>query len=127
MLAPQVADRARTGGAPPQDYGQQGIAAVPDVTPPVVGAMIGAGAKGRALVVAAENEDGWLATVNGQAVQVGRAWGHLVAVPLPAEDAEVHLERSTTVRTLLLLVQLAVALFTAITAIPAGDRDRGNA
>ena len=86
--------------------------------PPAVGVATSAGARGRALVVAAEMEDGWLATVGGQHAQVARAWGHLVAVPLPAEAAEVRLERSSTVRDLLLLVQLAIALFTAVAAIP---------
>ena len=121
VLAPQVADRARTGGAPPADYGRQGVVGVP-AAPPAVGAVTEGGANGRALVVAAEMEDGWLATVDGRRAQVARAWGHLVAVPLPADAAQVRLERSSTVRGLLLLVQLAVALFTAVTAIPPGDR-----
>lgn len=123
VLAPQVADRARTGGAPPADYGQQGVVEVP-AAPPAIGVVTSPGARGRALVVAAEMEDGWLATVGGQRTQVARAWGHLVAVPLPADAAEVRLERSSTVRALLLLVQLAVALFTAITAIPPPSQGR---
>ena len=123
MLAAQVADRARTGGAPPLDYAEeQGSVVEVDAVPPAVAVEIGPGGEHRALVVAAEMEDGWLATVDGQRTQVARAWGHLVAVSLPAEAVEVRLERSSTLRTLLLLVQLAVALFTAITAIPPGDR-----
>lgn len=123
VLAPQVANSARTGGAPPAEYGREpGTVEAVRAAPPAVGVRTSPGAKDRALVVAAEMEDGWLATVDGQPTQVARAWGHLVAVPLPAEEAEVRLERSSTVRTLLLLVQLAIALFTAITAIPPGDR-----
>jgi len=117
VLSPQVADRARTGGAPPAGYGDQGLATVA-AAPPAVRVMISDGPKGRVLVVAAEVEDGWRATVGGRATQVTRAWGHLVAVPLPAEAAEVRLQRSSAVRGLLLLAQLAIALFTVITAIP---------
>ncbi len=123
VLAAQVADRARTGGAPPLDYSVEGDSVVEvRAAPPSLRVEIGPGGERRALVVAAEMEDGWLATVDGRRAQVERAWGHLVAIPLPAEAAEVRLERSSTLRTLLLLVQLAVALFTAITAIPPADR-----
>jgi GT2 family glycosyltransferase len=121
VLAPQVADRARTGGAPPADYGRQGVVGVP-AAPPTVGLGTEAGPRGRLMVVAAEMEDGWLATVNGRRTQVGRAWGHLVAVPVPAEAADVRLERSSAVRVLLLLVQLALALFTAVTAVPPAEQ-----
>lgn len=117
VLPAQLAALSRTGGAPGEDYAGSGVADV-DATPPAVGAQIGAGGRGRLLVVAAEHEPGWLATVDGEPVDVARAWGHLVAVVLPAEPAQVRVERSGTVRTLLLLAQLAVALFTAITAIP---------
>ncbi|HEY0640614.1 MAG TPA: glycosyltransferase, partial [Pseudonocardiaceae bacterium] len=123
VLAPGLANQARTGGAPPGKYGGDAVVAVPAV-PPAVGAVIGPGGENRSLVLAAEGEDGWIATVDGRRTQVGRAWGHLVAVTLPAAEVEVRVERSDALRTLLLLVQLAVALFTAVTAVPPGDRAR---
>ncbi|HET8640478.1 MAG TPA: hypothetical protein VFM37_00980, partial [Pseudonocardiaceae bacterium] len=67
------------------------------------------------------------------AAEVSRAWGHLVAVVLPAEAAQVRVERSGTTRMLLLLAQVAVALFTAVAAVPArgqaggGQASRGQA
>lgn len=117
VLPVQLADKARTGGAPPDDYADLGVVQV-DARPPKVGAVVGPGAQGRVLVVAAESEPGWLVTVNGQRTDPARAWGHLVAVVVGDEASQVRVERSDTVRTLLLLTQLAVALFTAITAVP---------
>jgi hypothetical protein len=121
VLPPQLAGKARTGGAPPDDYAAADVVPVP-AAPPNVGAEVSAGTQGRVLVVAAEDEPGWRVTVDGERSEVSRAWGHLVAVVLPADRAEVRIERSGTTRTLLLLAQLAVALFTAIAAIPAGRR-----
>jgi hypothetical protein len=121
VLAPQMADRARTGGAPPPDYGTAGVVAVP-AAPPEIAVEISAGARGRALVVAAETEDGWQATVGGRSVQLTRGWGHLVAVTLPPEAAQVRVGRSSAARVLFLLLQLGVALFTVITAIPPTTR-----
>jgi hypothetical protein len=117
VLPAQLAGQARTGGAPPNDYAAQDVVRVP-AWPLNVDAQVSAGTQGRVLVVAAEDEPGWRVTVNGAPLDVSRAWGHLVAAVLPAGGAHVRIERSGTVRTLLLLAQLAVALFTAIAAIP---------
>jgi hypothetical protein len=116
-LPAQLAGKARTGGAPPDDYAAADVVAVP-ASPPNVHAEVSAGTQGRVLVVAAEDEPGWQVTVDGKRAEASRAWGHLVAVVLPANRANVRIERSGAVRMLLLLAQLAVALFTAIAAIP---------
>lgn len=117
VLPAQLAGKARTGGAPPEDYATADVVAVP-ASPPNVDAEISAGTQGRVLVVAAEDEPGWQVTVDGKRAEASRAWGHLVAVVLPANRANVRIERSGAVRVLLLLAQLAVALFTTIAAIP---------
>lgn len=121
LLSPELAGRARTGGSPPDALGTPGIAPV-DSAPPEVGVRVSEGPEGRLLVVAAEEEPGWVATVDGRQVAVARAWGHLVGVPVPAGGAEVRVVVPGTLRELLLLVQAAAALFTAFTAIPSRRR-----
>jgi hypothetical protein len=124
VLAPNLASRARTGAPPPAGYDGQGLVTVPAAAPSV-GAAVGAGPDGRLLVVAAELEDGWQASVAGRPVPVVRAWGHLVAVPLPSAAAEVRVHRSPQTRAALLLGQLAIALFATVAARPA-TRRRGR-
>jgi hypothetical protein len=51
-----------------------------------------------------------------------RAWGHLVAVSVPMEAADVQVEVPEALRDVLLLVQAAVLLFALLTAVP--DRRR---
>ncbi|CAL9329557.1 hypothetical protein SUDANB95_00041 [Actinosynnema sp. ALI-1.44] len=121
LLSPELARRARTGGMPPDSLGVPGIAPVESAAPEV-GVRVSEGPEGRLLVVAAEEEPGWSATVDGRAVAVVRAWGHLVGVPVPATASEVRVEASSTLRELLLLVQAAAALFTVLTAIPSRRR-----
>nr|WP_121012776.1 glycosyltransferase [Saccharothrix australiensis] len=121
LLSPDLARRARTGGTPPDALGAPGTAPV-DSAPPEVGVRVSEGPEGRLLVIAAEDEPGWRATVDGRPVAVVRAWGHLVGVPVPAGGAEVRVEVTGTVRELLLLVQAAAVLFTVLTAIPARRR-----
>ncbi|WP_189257717.1 glycosyltransferase family 2 protein [Lentzea flava] len=121
LLGPDLARRARTGGEPPAELAAQGVAPV-NVTLPDVAVKVSAGGEGRVLVLAAEDEPGWVITVDGRQVPVVRAWGHLVGVPLPSSDAEVRVEMSTTLRDFLLLAQAAAALFTFLTAIPTRRR-----
>ncbi|XVV02994.1 glycosyltransferase [Actinosynnema sp. CA-248983] len=121
LLSPELARRARTGGTPPDSLGVPGIAPVESAAPEV-GVRVSEGPEGRLLVVAADEEPGWSATVDGRPVAVVRAWGHLVGVPVPATASEVRVEASSTLRELLLLVQAAAALFTALTAIPSRRR-----
>ncbi|TDV36817.1 GT2 family glycosyltransferase [Actinophytocola oryzae] len=117
LLSPELARRAVTGGEAPTELGTGGIVPV-DAVPPSVAVRVSEGPDGRLLVIAAEEEPGWVATVDGRQVPIVRAWNHLVAVSLPTRAAEVRVEQSTALRGVLLLVQAAMVLFTALTAIP---------
>ncbi|SHG46956.1 glycosyltransferase [Streptoalloteichus hindustanus] len=117
VLSPEQAIRARTGGLPPAEPDDPGVAPVAAV-PPALGVRVSEGADGRLLVLAAEREPGWRATVDGVPVPLATAWGHQVAVPVPARSAEVRLSPPGGARPFLLLAQLAVALFGVVTAIP---------
>jgi len=117
LLAPQQAQKAVTGGTPPTVAAEAGIAPV-DAVPPDVAVRVSDGPSGRLLVLAAEDEPGWRATVDGRQVATVRAWGHLIAVPVPTTAADVTVDQSGTLRSFLLLVQAAFLLFTVLTAIP---------
>ena len=117
LLSPELARRAVTGGEPPSELGTGGIVPV-EATPPSVAVRVSDGPAGRLLVIAAEEEPGWVATVDGQQVPIVRAWNHLVAVSLPTRAAEVRVDQPTALRSVLLLTQAAMVLFIALTAIP---------
>jgi GT2 family glycosyltransferase len=117
LLSPELARRAVTGGEPPSELGTGGIVPV-EAAPPSVAVRVSDGPAGRLLVIAAEEEPGWVATVDGQRVPIVRAWNHLVAVSLPTRAAEVRVEQPTALRGVLLLTQAAMVLFIALTAIP---------
>jgi GT2 family glycosyltransferase len=121
LISPELAKQAVTGGQPPTTLGVQGISPVDDA-PPDVAVRVSEGALGRLLVLAAEDEDGWQATVEGQPAPVVQAWGHLVAVSVPMEAADVRIQVPEALRDVLLLVQAAVLLFAVLTAVP--DRRR---
>lgn len=122
LLAPDQARLAVTGGNPPAALGTGGIVPI-DARPPDVAVRVSDGSDGRLLVVAAAEEPGWRAEINGQQVPVVRAWGGLVSVAVPARAADVHIEYSSTLRAFLLLIQGAVLLFTLMTAIPGRRRN----
>lgn len=86
--------------------------------PPQLGVAVSAGSPGRLLVLAAEDEPGWQVRVDGQAVDPLRAYRHLVAAAVPATPSEVTVDRSSTLRSLLLMVRGAVLVFTAFLAVP---------
>ena len=117
LLSPELAGQALTGGAPPDALGTRGIVLI-DAAPPAVRVRTSDGPDGRLLVVAAEEEPGWQATVDGRQVPVVRAWAHLVGVQVPTRAAEIRVEQPTTLRAILLLTQAAVVLFTVLTAVP---------
>ncbi|MEU5695410.1 glycosyltransferase family 2 protein [Actinosynnema sp. NPDC020468] len=121
LLSPELARQARTGGEPPAVLGTPGIAPV-EAGVGAVAVRVSEGPEGRLLVVGAEEEPGWEATVDGRAVAVVRAWGHLVGVALPVGASEVRVQPGGGVRELLLLVQAAAALFTGLTAVPTWRR-----
>lgn len=119
LISPEQAKAAVTGGGAP--------GAAPGVAPvradlPDVRVRVSDGPTGRLLVLAAEQEAGWKATVGGKAVPIVPAWGHQVAVSVPPTPSEVTVEYPGTERNLLLLAQLAAVLFTLLTAVPARRR-----
>ncbi|MCD2189124.1 glycosyltransferase [Actinomycetospora soli] len=119
ILEPPVSDDATDAKAAPRR--PSGIAALP-ATPPSVGVLISPGADRRLVVLAAERESGWTATVGGAPADIVPAWGHLVGVPVPAQGGPVVIGRDTTLRGLLLLLQLALVLFTVLSALPSRTR-----
>ncbi|GAA1312775.1 glycosyltransferase family 2 protein [Saccharothrix xinjiangensis] len=123
LLSPELGRRARTGGDPPTELGAPGTAPV-EAAPPEVAVRVSEGPEGRLLVLAAEEEPGWRAWVDGREVATVRAWGHLVGVTLPDTASEVRVEASSTLRELLLLLQAAATLFTLLTALPTRRPER---
>ncbi|WP_329067076.1 glycosyltransferase family 2 protein [Amycolatopsis sp. NBC_01480] len=115
LISPELAKQAVTGGGAPG--ASPGVSPV-DARLPDVRVRASDGPTGRLLVLAAEQEAGWQATVNGKAVPIVPAWGHQVAVSIPPSPSEVSVTFPGTERGLLLLVQLAAVLFTALTAVP---------
>ena len=119
LISPEQAKAAVTGGGAPGN--------APGVAPvradlPDVRVRVSDGPTGRLLVLAAEQEAGWKASVAGKAVPIVPAWGHQVAVSVPPASSEVTVEYPGTERNLLLLAQLAAVLFTLLTAVPARRR-----
>ncbi|HWM03893.1 MAG TPA: glycosyltransferase, partial [Actinophytocola sp.] len=121
LLSPEQARRSVIGGPPPTELGAPGIVPV-EASPPAVAVRVSDGPSGRVLVIAAEEEPGWQATVDGRAVPVVRAWGHLVGVPVPTRAADVRVEHPTALRGVLLLTQAAMVLFILLTAVPGRER-----
>ncbi|HEY3610812.1 MAG TPA: glycosyltransferase [Pseudonocardiaceae bacterium] len=117
LISPALAKQAVTGAQPSTTLGVAGITPV-DAAPPDVAVRASEGGLGRLLVLAAEDEDAWQATVDGQQAPIVRAWGHLVAVSVPTQAADVRIYVPGAIRDVLLLVQAAVLLFAALTAIP---------
>ncbi|WP_232376301.1 glycosyltransferase family 2 protein [Amycolatopsis aidingensis] len=123
LISPQEARRA-VGGQAPTGQLAGGTAVVPvEAELPDIRVRVSDGPAGRLLVLAAESEPGWRASVDGERVPIVRAWGHQVAVAVPARASEVVVEHPSVLRDLLLLGQIAAVLFTALTAIP-GRRER---
>ncbi len=123
LLGPALAVQARIGAAPPVEPGVSGVLA--PATPPRVAVQVAPGAEGRLLVIAANDEPGWRASVNGRGVPVVRGWGHQVAVPVRGSAAQVRVDRSDATRNALLLAEGAVLLRGAGTGVPARrGRDR---
>lgn len=117
LIAPSLSKLAISGEAPPGDVDGEGIAVVEEDLPDVR-VRVSDGPAGRLLVLAANVEPGWEASVNGEQVPIVPAWGHQVGVEVPTRAADVVVRNQATVRTLLLLVQVGALLFTLLTAIP---------
>ncbi len=122
LVSPEQARRA-VSGRPPEGELMDGSAVVPvDARLPDVRVRVSDGPEGRLLVLAAEQEPGWRASVDGAPVPIVPAWGRQVAVSVPARQSEVVVEYPQTLYSLLLLGQVAAVLFTALTAIPGRRR-----
>lgn len=119
LISPEQAKAAVTGGGAPGNA--PGVAPV-QAGLPDVRVRVSEGPTGRLLVLAAEQEAGWKASVGGKSVPIVPAWGHQVAVSVPPTTSEVTVEYPGTERNLLLLAQLAAVLFTLLTAVPARRR-----
>jgi GT2 family glycosyltransferase len=117
LISPELAHRAITGGTPPTSRGGREVTSV-DTAPPDVGARVSEGSRGRLLVVSAEYESGWDATVDGKPVPLTTAWGHLISVSVPEDGADIRITDPNTLRSVLLVVQGAAMLFTLLAAIP---------
>jgi hypothetical protein len=120
LLGPALAEQARSGAAPPIEPGVSGVLA--PAQPPSVAVRVAPGAEGRLLVVAANDEPGWQASVDGRPAPVVRGWGHQVAIPVRGRPAEVRLVRSEVPRTVLVLIQSALLLLIVGTALPSWHR-----
>ncbi len=120
LLGPALAEQARSGAAPPIEPGVSGVLA--PAQPPRVAVRVAPGAEGRLLVVAANDEPGWQASVDGRPVPVVPGWGHQVAIPVRGTPAEVRLIRSESPRTALLLIEGALLLLVVGTAVPSRRR-----
>ncbi|GAB3296257.1 glycosyltransferase family 2 protein [Parasphingorhabdus pacifica] len=120
LLGPDLARKARAEQAPAaQDRPLPVRAELPNVA-----VRVSEGGAGRALVLAAENEPGWQATIDGRAAPLASAWGNQVAVPLPQDASEVRITYTEVPRTTLLAIQAAAILFTVIGALPERRRLR---
>ena len=118
LVPPGVARQAVTTSSPATTLGVARVdAALPDVR-----VRVSEGVAGRLLVLAAEQEAGWQATVDGRPVPIVPAWGHQVAVAVPPSQSTVVVGHPSMLRDILLLIELAAVLFTALTAIPSRPR-----
>ncbi|MBK1785697.1 glycosyltransferase family 2 protein [Prauserella cavernicola] len=118
LVSPEQARRAVSGEPPSGELMTGDSAAEVQAELPDVRVRVSDGPDGRLLVLAAEHEAGWRASVNGEPVPIVPAWGHQVAVSVPPRTSEVTVEYSPALHNVLLLIQVAAVLFTALTAIP---------
>lgn len=128
VLEPALATPARTGGQVPGSTGStaaasRGTTMVPG-GPPNLGVRVSGGPDGRLLVLAADDDGQWKVRMDGVAVAVAPAYGHLVGVALPGAASEVTVQRSDTIRGILLVVQAGLLLFTLLLAVPPRRRAR---
>ncbi|WP_116047223.1 glycosyltransferase family 2 protein [Amycolatopsis palatopharyngis] len=124
LVSPEQARRAISDQAPSDELMTGASVAPVEADLPVVRVLVSDGPAGRLLVLAANLEPGWQATVDSEPVPIVRAWGHQVAVAVPTREAEVVAEHPSALRDLLLLGQVAAVLFTLLTAIPARRGDQ---
>ncbi|SFB64186.1 Glycosyltransferase, GT2 family [Amycolatopsis marina] len=119
LVSPEQSRRAISDQAPSGELMTGAAVAEVQADLPTVRVLVSDGPAGRLLVLAANLEPGWQASVNAEPVPIVQAWGHQVAVAVPTREAEVVVEHPSALRDLLLLGQVAAVLFTLLTAIPA--------
>ena len=122
LISPALAGQAVTGGVPPTTPDPAAVAPV-SAAAPTVAVRVSSGGDGRLLVLAANDEDGWRATDNGEPAPIVRAWGHLVAVAVPIEASDVRIWLPNGARPALLIVQAALLLITVVSAVPVRRRE----
>ncbi|HVV10916.1 hypothetical protein [Amycolatopsis sp.] len=120
LVPPAVAKQAVQSSAPSTTAGVTPV----DATLPDVHVRVSDGVAGRLLVLSAELEAGWHATVDGKPAPIVPAWGHQVAVAVPTGQSDVLVELPSTLRDVLLLVQVAAVLFATLTSVPGPSRLR---
>jgi hypothetical protein len=114
LVPPGVAKQAVSSSAPSTSLGVTPVdAGLPDVH-----VRVSEGVAGRLLVLSVEQEPGWQAKVDGKAAPIVPAWGHQVAVAVPTTSSEVTIEHPSTLRDVLLLIEVAAVLFAALTSVP---------
>lgn len=118
LLSPVEAHLAVNGQAPSGDLSDGKGTVVESAEPPDVRVRVSEGPAGRLLVLAAELEPGWTASVNGESEPIVSAWGHQVGVAVPEQKSVVTVRFSSSYRDVLLLVQVAALLFALFTVIP---------
>lgn len=126
LVSPEQAHRAVSGGAPSDELMRGSAIARVDARLPEAHVRVSDGPEGRLLVLAAEHEPGWTATVDGEPVPITPAWGHQVAVSVPEQSSEVVVQYSSPAHGVFLLGSVAALLFTVLTAIPGRGRPHGT-
>ncbi|GAA1215204.1 YfhO family protein [Prauserella alba] len=125
LVSPEQAHRAVSGSAPNDELMRGSAIAPVDARLPEARVRVSEGPGGRLLVLAAEYEPGWSATVDGEPVPITPAWGHQVSVAVPESESEVVVRYTAPWHSVFLLVSVAALLFAALTAVPgSGGRRR---
>jgi GT2 family glycosyltransferase len=121
LTAPEISRLAVGGQSPPAQVNAPGVVPV-DAAPPDVAVRVSPGPPGRLLVLGANDEPSWQAEIDGKPAPTTRVWGHQVSVAVPKQGAEVRVYSPRLLRDVLLLAQLAAALFALFTALPGRRR-----
>ncbi|WP_253863512.1 YfhO family protein [Prauserella halophila] len=118
LVSPEQAHHAVSGSAPSDELMRGAAIAPVDAQLPDARVRVSAGPDGRLLVLAAEYEPGWSATIDGEPVPITPAWGHQVSVAVPEAESEVVVRYTAPWHSVLLLIGVAALLFTVLTAVP---------
>lgn len=120
LLGPDLSRQARDGVEPSPRARPVPV----EGAPPNVVVRVSEGGAGRTLVLAAANEPGWRAEIDGRPVPLATAWNGLVGVPLPERASKVEVFFTDELRPVLLVTQAVAILVTLIGSIPEARRRR---